>query len=118
MVKDMTDQQLSRALAELMGWSNFKTDGQGNVWGTPPDDRWSNSLPRYCDDAAASLEVQVAAIRKNAKKYFNHLERRIHPGLAELPESETWLAFEVAEIVRASPRQRAEAAYMTLSSKD
>jgi hypothetical protein len=99
-VKDMTDQQLNVALAELTGF---------------PADKLT---PNYCNDAAASLEVQVAAIRVNAKKYFNHLERRIHPGLAELPESETWFAFEVAEIVRASPRQRAEAAYMTLSNQD
>ncbi|MEC0234055.1 hypothetical protein P4H71_06885 [Paenibacillus kribbensis] len=112
-VKDMSDQQLNMHLEILLGAKEDR-HRKGNVikgdYSTSPKD--------YCTDAAASLEVQTAAIRVNAKKYFNHLERRIHPGLAELPESDTWSAFEVAEIVRASPRQRAEAAYITLSSLD
>ncbi|WP_068505739.1 hypothetical protein [Paenibacillus kribbensis] len=131
-VKDMTDQQLNKALAEFMGYTVVmrKSPNEGYVllnesgrrnWYIPvckdEQEAWEH-VPDYCNDPIASLEVQVAAIRVNAKKYFNHLERRLHPGLEELPESETWSAFQVAELVRAKPRQRAEAAYMTLSSQD
>ncbi|WP_340958701.1 hypothetical protein [Paenibacillus sp. FSL R10-2748] len=108
---NMTDQKLNMQLEILLGAKEDRHREGNVIKGT-----YSTSPKDYCNDPAASLEVQVAAIRVNAKKYFNHLERRIHPRLAELPESEIWSAFEVAEIVRASPRQRAEAAYMTLSS--
>ncbi|MGV6934084.1 hypothetical protein ACWA2B_00910 [Paenibacillus sp. CMM36] len=114
---DMIDEKLDFALAGLLGWVNW-WDGERLTWvdGATKEFRRKVTDWQPSSDPTASLEVQVAAIRVNAKKYFNHLERCIHPGLAELPDQENWLAFEVAEIVRASPRQRAEAAYMTLSS--
>ncbi|MMZ47223.1 hypothetical protein D1872_88590 [compost metagenome] len=111
---DMTDQQLNRALAELVGWSNFKTDGQGNVWGTPSDDRWSNSLPRYCNDPAASLEVQAKALEASYVKYCEELRKVTNP-------TGKWYSDAIelaASLLGATARQRAEAAYMTLSSRD
>ncbi|OME06737.1 hypothetical protein BSK60_32145, partial [Paenibacillus odorifer] len=69
-VKDKTDQQLNRALAELMGWTDFKEDAHGGTWATAPDYRWTNKRPDYCSDPAASLEVQAKAIEVDASNFI------------------------------------------------
>jgi hypothetical protein len=110
-VSKMTDQQLNRELAELMGWINIREDGFGGFWGQPADDRWSNALPAYCTDPAASLEVQAAAMSKNCYKYVRNLNV-ILGGKLLVPTIKL-----ITEMLTATPRQRAEAAYMTLKGE-
>lgn len=106
----MTNPELNRELAELMGWTEFKYDPYGGVWAVAPDDRWTNSLPEYCTDAAASLEVQTAACDQDRVLY-----------MINLAKVQGWNAggiislTEASRLATATPRERAEAAYMTLS---
>lgn len=96
-VQDMTDQQLNIALADLTGFPKDKV------------------VPNYCSDIVASQMVQEHAMRGFNQKYLNNLERVIVPGLKGQPECENWHTFQVVTLMRATPRQRSEAAYMTLS---
>lgn len=100
-VSKMTDAALNRALAERL---------------EPSMESWNEGwfpgceiIPDYCNDPAASLEVQAAAMDKNEIGYMAHLTYRTghdyHVGLTH----ET-----AASMLRATPRQRAEAAYMVL----
>ncbi|MFC7560574.1 hypothetical protein ACFQY3_18945 [Paenibacillus farraposensis] len=96
---DMTNQQLNVALAELTGF---------------PADKLT---PNYCNDPAASLEVQAKAIEVDAEGYVNKLTTIVDACIfwssdcCMDPIGVTWL-------MTATPRERAEAAYMTLSSQD
>ncbi|MCP3778783.1 hypothetical protein [Paenibacillus sp. MZ03-122A] len=95
---DMTDQQLNVALAELTGF---------------PADKLT---PNYCNDAAASLEVQAVAINKDEEGYIRNWLLNKH-GKSVMAFTAVSLR-TAAEIANSSPRERAEAAYMTLSSQD
>jgi len=99
-VQDMTDQQLNVALAELTGFPIDKV------------------VPNYCSDIVAAQGVQEQAMRGLNQKYLNNLERVIVPTLIGQPECENWHTFQVVTLLRATPRQRAEAAYLTLSQMD
>lgn len=118
-IKNMTDQQLNRSLAEITGWTNFREGGHGIVWGDPPDDRWTNTMPNYCNDPVASLEVQAKDIEVDAVGYVRNLSvTRWGERIAHM-KVEEWTAvgiISVSELLTASPRERAEAAYITLSS--
>ncbi|MEK5417280.1 hypothetical protein [Paenibacillus sp. FSL L8-0708] len=109
-VKDKTDQQLNRALAELMGWTDFKEDGHGGMWATAPDFRWTNKMPDYCTAPAASLEVQVKAIEVDAQGYLYNLATVVNGYEA----ADIWEDDEIISMLKATPRERAEAAYITL----
>ncbi|MFZ4916430.1 hypothetical protein [Paenibacillus sp. S29] len=119
---DMTDQQLNRALAEFMGYSvTIYTNNFG--WLIAPngdtaqeslvtiDEAWDHA-PNYCNDPAASLEVQAAACEVHPNTYIRNLEK------IKWGQSTGWKVSNrvVAQLCNASPRERAEAAYMTLSS--
>ncbi|ADO59789.1 hypothetical protein [Paenibacillus polymyxa] len=122
MVKDMTDQQLNRWLAEYMGYtiSEYK-----NKWGWlmcpngdnvheslfPLDELWG-FVPDYCTDPAASLEVQAAAVAENYEEYVYNLNGVIYK------EYECMTFKVISAMLTATPRQRAEAAYMTLSIRE
>ncbi|MGM1023451.1 MAG: hypothetical protein ACQEXV_23695 [Bacillota bacterium] len=126
-VKDITDKQLNRAMAELMGYEVKKlgvyymlVDNKGaELTGYRADDTdiW-DVAPNYCNDAAASLEVQAEAIEADEELYIKNLadstEANVHWDGYEGNMSPTGVAW----MVSASPRERAEAAYMTLSSQD
>ncbi|MEK8215532.1 hypothetical protein [Paenibacillus sp. FSL L8-0463] len=107
-VKEWSNQELNRKLAELMGWTEFKEDGHGGIWAVAPDYRWTNKMPDYCEDPAASLEVQAKAIEVSAGEYVINLQKVVYTGNV----NET-----ISALLNATPRQRAEAAYITLSSK-
>lgn len=92
--KEMSDRDLNLALAELMNYPK------------------SRFVPNYCTDAAASLEVQTAAIAKDTQKYINNL------ALIRLEMCiRLFTAVDVAVLILASPRERAEAAYITLQGQ-
>ena len=96
-VQTMTNPELNRALAELMG-------------------KWIGDC---CGDPAASLEVQTAAIDKDYKAYIHNLNTVIYEEEEGEDDGEySAVSVEVtAAMLTASPRERAEAAYITLSSK-
>ncbi|KYG95709.1 hypothetical protein ABEW24_23970 [Paenibacillus jamilae] len=119
---EMTDQQLDKALAELMGYAVEKeaTGGYALKYnGEDQGKRWMRAVfaweqaPDYCTDPAASLEVQAKAVEVDAASYVQNLQE-IKWGYMF---TETLLV-RIAELINASPRERAEAAYMTLSSQD
>ncbi|MGZ0043415.1 hypothetical protein [Paenibacillus ottowii] len=124
--QDMTDKQLNRWLAEYLGYtiSEYK-----DKWGWlicpngdnvheslfPLDELWG-FVPDYCTDPAASLEVQAVAINKDEEGYIrNWLLNKYGKSVMAYTAVSIRTA---AEIANSSPRERAEAAYMTLSSQD
>jgi hypothetical protein len=128
-VSKMTDQQLNRALAELMGYrveryevtpfkgGRFKLlkDGQQvSPEGCFTEDSALMFAPYYCTDPAASLEVQAAAIAKDAEGYIRNLSI-IQSGPD--PKVEDMVAIDLilaARMCNATHRQRAQAAFLTL----
>jgi hypothetical protein len=115
----LTDQQLNRVLAEKMGYSVvlrgerfvlLNPNGQRNWHVTFCDDEqeaWLHT-PDYCTDPAASLEVQTKAIEFDELLYFESLLR---PKNISIPSQPLRACTAIA---LASPRERAEAAYITL----
>ncbi|WP_339317947.1 hypothetical protein [Paenibacillus sp. FSL R10-2734] len=120
-VKDMTDQQLNRALAGLMGYS-VSTEGRyfnlsrsnGDSVGiyTREESAWT-FVPDYCSDHAESQEVESRAIELVGVRYAETLVELISkPSDRRRLEHHPWGIITVA--LTASPRERAEAAYITL----
>lgn len=127
-VQTMTNPELNRALAELMGWKirEYRYTNtftiimpNGRIGGREAksvDEAWADA-PDYCTDPAASQEVEKAAIVADKQKYVLTLWEVMHP-VDEQNEDEEyyagWYVDAVAEFLTASPRERAEAAYITL----
>ncbi|MEK5085886.1 hypothetical protein MKY98_02905 [Paenibacillus sp. FSL M8-0228] len=123
---DMTDQELNRALAEFMGYrlQTLEFDdiyySVANPHGFPGpyrytvDDAFLCAAPEYSSDPAASLEVQAVACEVHPNTYIRYLEK------IKWGQSTGWKVSNrvVAQLCNASPRERAEAAYLTLSIKD
>ncbi|MEC0233714.1 hypothetical protein P4H71_05005 [Paenibacillus kribbensis] len=105
---DMTDQQLNMQLEILLGAKEDRHRKGNVIKGT-----YSTSPKDYCTDPAASLEVQAKAIEVGAVKYMAHLVyctgHNYHDGLT---------MDTARDMLLATSRQRAEAAYITLSSQD
>jgi len=129
-VKDKTDQQLNRALAELMGYRVYHYDkdvlGRCYFELTDPEgcseivfggerntelEAWAD-VPNYCNDPAASLEVQAKALELNYKAYIDHLDEFVNTDELTICSEPSYRA--IASLLLASPRERAEAAYITL----
>lgn len=124
--KDMTDQQLNNALMALLGWEKIKEYEKGwYVWKDPTgvthgDDNFQYSIP-YCTDIARSIEVQAAAIAKNKSLYVKNLMfirwRGDYLDYYNLDDDEWVLMAAIGDLLNATPRQRAEAALMTLQQE-
>jgi hypothetical protein len=121
-VQTMTHPELNRALAELMGYTVepsvqigvFRLMKGGKIQATssvPEELVWSYA-PDYAGDPAASLEVQTAAMKVYAEYYVLHLTDVVAPH-----SPDEWEIATIIALLSASPRERAEAAYITLSSK-
>ncbi|OME55582.1 hypothetical protein BSK59_14005 [Paenibacillus odorifer] len=119
-VKDKTHQQLNRALAELMGWTKIQILESDRIWARKPEDEWSSDVPDYhwsdyvpdyCNDPAASLEVQAKAIEVDAQGYLYNLATVVNGYEA----ADIWEDDEIISMLKATSRERAEAAYITLS---
>lgn len=111
-VQAMSNAELNMELALLMGYTKDKRYPgrvtRGNVVTMPKD---------YCNDPAASMEVQAAACIKNKVKYIQNLAIAIYGDLVDPEEVEDWSCIiidAVADMLSATPRQMAEAAYVTL----
>lgn len=107
----MTDQQLNRALAELMGWraGGDPSKERDFVWWI--DDHRFRHPEEWdpCNDPAASKEVEKAALAKDTTEYIDNLSI----GLIGMC-NHRYTPLTVAKMLVAKPRQRAEAAYITM----
>ncbi|MEK5142563.1 hypothetical protein [Paenibacillus sp. FSL M7-0134] len=111
---DMTDQQLNLQLEILLGAKEDRHREGNVIKGT-----YSTSPKDYCTDPAASLEVQAKAIEVDAALYLKTLSTKVYGATYEEVEKYDLIALiEVKRLLLASPRERAEAAYLTLSIKD
>ncbi|EHS59425.1 hypothetical protein [Paenibacillus sp. Aloe-11] len=122
----MTDQQLNRKLAQLMGYSVHTTPGDHFVL-ISSDNKYMSGVcddeitawklvPDYCNDPATSLEVQAAAIELDRVAYVINLYEACYDFKRD--KDTVWDEINIAFLLNASPRQRAEAAYITLSGQD
>ncbi|MBY9081222.1 hypothetical protein KIH86_24040 [Paenibacillus sp. HN-1] len=128
MTEILTDQQLNRELAEKMGYTVQR--GTHNVWtewyelkrnsvvqsGALNEDMVWDKAPDYCTDPASSLEVQAAAIAKDPEEYIRNLSI-VQNGPD--PKIKDFMGLElkgVAKACDATPRERAMAAWVTLSN--
>lgn len=132
--KDMTDQQINLKLARMCGYeeiseqedmwvrkqrNDYKGKGVVVLYGDHYVIRSGGECKGWspCNDPAASLEVQAAAIKLNARMYAINLAKQLKwDDTDELSFSDTDLFtyIGVANFFSATSRQRAEAAYMTL----
>lgn len=111
-VKEWSNPELNRALAELMGYTEsgqFYLNSEGEIAHVVVT--WHPA-----SDPAASLEVQTAAMKANPALYCDTLDRLVNPKFCE-GKGEYWHETEVYGLIDVRPRERAEAAYITLSSK-
>ncbi|MBW4083596.1 hypothetical protein [Paenibacillus sp. S150] len=129
-VQTMTNPELNRALAELMGYTvKSLTIGDNGkqlyALVTPMGrerlpastiDKAYLDAPDYCTDPAASLEVQTAARKIDPEGYALNLANQIQNSMIR-KITDPYYGTLVAAMCDASPRERAEAAYITLSSK-
>ncbi|MGR6763177.1 hypothetical protein ACU1JV_15170 [Paenibacillus sp. T2-29] len=127
-LKQMTDQQLNDALRILLGWTKIgeHPDGHFGCWQTPEGRMLGNITGGkgmdYCNDPTASLEVQARALEVYPISYTKNLMwGRWRGELADYTQldNEEWIKLSaIRSLLNASPRERAEAAYMTLSNRD
>lgn len=123
-VKDMTDNQLNVELAKLLGAQVVQTKDEKEGGGAPyyqlvaPDFKGRNdrvkenawkSCPKFSTDPVISSELQEKLIGIYTERYVRHLG-----GIVSDMKSETYKWNTVAKLLTATPRQIAEAAYMTL----
>ncbi|QUL57545.1 hypothetical protein KDC22_14340 [Paenibacillus tritici] len=128
-VQEWSNAELNRKLAELMGYTVIQSHDAKEGGGAPlyqltgpgftgrydrkPENTWK-SVPNWSSDPAASLEVQTAAIEKSQVDYLLNLSKVTNPNADDFAP---WTPTEIIKLLTASPRERAEAAYITLSSK-
>lgn len=133
-VKKWSNAELNRRLTELQGY-NVKpasdipkwyrmVNPQGQEFGIAMPTEglvWNEYAFPYCTDPAASLEVQAKAIKVNKLAYLNALlsivspEEVIQYGPDGIMEVVGYTIDGTAAMFTCTHRQRAEAAYMTLS---
>ncbi|MEK4473320.1 hypothetical protein NSQ91_08885 [Paenibacillus sp. FSL R7-0048] len=116
-VKDMIDEKLDFALAEQLGWVNA-WDGVRLVWLDGKTNEFRRKVTGWhpSTDPAASLEVQAKALELNYKAYIDHLDEFVNTDELTICSEPSYRA--IASLLLASPRERAEAAYITLQQKE
>lgn len=109
-LQTMSDQELNRKLAELIGYTLSNVQVNDTIISTEIDGEYHLHSFDPCKDPAASLEVQAKAIEVDEPEYFTQL-------LALKGVLDNYSLFAALNAVAlASPRERAEAAYMTLQA--
>lgn len=123
-VKDMIDEKLDFALADQLGWVNA-WDGIRLVWLDGKTNEFRRKVTDWhpSTDPAASLEVQAKAIEVDARKfalclYLVRVKSKTGVNIkpSEVANGPHLSINIVADLLNASPRERAEAAYMTLQA--
>lgn len=108
-VKDMTDQQLNIAIEVLLG-----AEEDRHRPGLVLKGGLSKYPKQYSKDPAASIEVQAIAIESDRIGYCDNLDYIVNPNKG-LTIGEHFIYDAFVCLLTATPRQRAEAAYITLS---
>jgi hypothetical protein len=118
-VKDMIDEKLDFALADQLGWVNA-WDGVRLVWLDGKTNEFRRKVTDWhpSTDPAASLEVEKVAIEHDFDAYVQNLAivKWGEPD-DDIEDTAVWnktMRYSIAELLTASPRERAEAAYITL----
>ncbi|OZQ66092.1 hypothetical protein CA600_12595 [Paenibacillus sp. VTT E-133280] len=129
-VQTLSNQELNRKLAELMGYTvyYYDKDVPENCYYmlVDPDGDYSGierpsegmawlDAPWYVGDPAASLEVQAKALELNYKAYIDHLDECVNTDELTICSEPSYRA--IASLLLASPRERAEAAYVTIQGE-
>lgn len=126
-VKEWSNQELNRKLAELMGYKMhiyddgtyglLRPDGTSFIGRYEEIDKMVSWLcaPSYCTDPAASLEVQAAACKVHFDWYIQALSKVV--GADGYWDSGALDYKGIKLLLTATPRERSEAAYKTLSSQ-
>ncbi|WP_342479482.1 hypothetical protein [Paenibacillus sp. FSL F4-0097] len=117
-VKDMIDEKLDFALAEQLGWVNA-WDGIRLLWLDGKTNEFRGKVTDWhpSTDPAASLEVQAKAIEVDAKMYVWNLSIVKWKDAVEPEDIDGWESInleDIGDLLTATPRERAEAAYITL----
>ncbi|WP_342409846.1 hypothetical protein [Paenibacillus sp. FSL R10-2778] len=117
-VKDMIDEKLDFALAEQLGWVNA-WDGIRLLWVDGKTNEFRRKVTDWhpSTDPAASLEVQTKAIEVDAKMYVWNLSIVKWKDAVEPEDIDGWESInleDIGDLLTATPRERAEAAYITL----
>ncbi|OAB36996.1 hypothetical protein PMSD_09980 [Paenibacillus macquariensis subsp. defensor] len=123
----MTEQQLNRALTEIQGYSVRKTgehpdryrmvnpNGQEfGIFQLTEGLVWNEYAFPYCSDPSASLEVQAKAIEVDADEYVGNLNSVM---CEDMSNDAYWTNEDIAILLQATPRQRSEAAYLTIKDQ-
>lgn len=121
-VQQMSDAAINRGLTELLGYKVVRDESTGMYRMVNPQGKefgmsrpteglvWHEYAYPFSTDPAASMEVQATAIAKNGELYVRRLNLCFmsdHVWDALYPD-------QIAVLLTATPRQRAEAALMTL----
>ncbi|WP_059051395.1 hypothetical protein [Paenibacillus senegalimassiliensis] len=111
--QDMSNKQLNISLEVLLGAIEDRYREGQVLKGT-----YSVSPKNYAENPANSLMIQERAIAKNGLEYLAHLSEVIEPDEPGYQQEGELIAYTLEHTINllvATPRQRAEAAYMTLS---
>jgi hypothetical protein len=117
----MINEKLDFALADQLGWVNA-WDGIRLVWldGKTNEFRCKVTDWHPSTDPAASLEVEKIAIEHDFDAYVQNLASvKWGEPDDDVEDTTVWnktMRKSIADLLTASPRERAEAAYMTLKS--
>lgn len=111
-LQTMSDQELNRKLAELMGYTLSNVQVNDTIISTEIDGEYHLHSFDPCTDPAASLEVQAKAIEVDPQGYLYNLATVVN----RYEAADIWEDDEIIAMLSATPRQRAEAAYMTLQA--
>jgi hypothetical protein len=130
-VQTLSNQELNRKLAELMGWTvemgpvtklwRLMKDGKIKATSGGTEELMWSYCPDYCTDPAASLEVEKIAIEHDFDAYVQNLASvKWGEPDDDVEDTTVWnktMRKSIADLLTASPRERAEAAYITLKGE-
>ncbi|MEO3947659.1 hypothetical protein [Gorillibacterium sp. CAU 1737] len=131
-MKVKTDAELNRELSVLLGYEVIERKGQFYLFDpfslviakSGVESLLWTEIPDYCNDETAAREVQKAAIAKDLLGYVLNLSIKTKAPKYFLDWDTSGLdgyffnANAVAMMLTATPRQRAEAAYMVLKGDE
>jgi hypothetical protein len=134
-VKQLTDKKLNIAIAKLLGYKAVKVGGQPKYSRIlSPDDQllgktsvveqlaWESAIPKYSSEVVHSREAQAKAMSKDFEAYIYNLgevlrvheEHFVQVDLGYTSGIQHVYIGAVAHMLQATPRQIAEASYITL----
>lgn len=107
-LKSMSHSDLDMVLVQLLNFIPLSNsyDAYHDRWGI---------YPRYCTNVEDSLDIQSHALNLDRSLYVNNLYFVCYG--FEKDDELLWDSLNVAHLLQATPRQRVEAAYLTLKMR-